>query len=208
MTGELGHRCPAVFDWDDNGWLDVVVCAGGGRPVFFANDGGVFSNVTDDVLQGGRRWQHAVAADLDGDGDEDLAVAARESIQIWTWEEDSGQFRLEVERDVVHGEALWVAVGDFFGDSSLDVYVLFNRAPCRDIDVAELNTNDVLLVGPDWDGYQRASHGLGCVDRAYTVDGTKILILNGRLRTRGPVEVADLRTSQAPLVPWAENPGG
>ena len=199
LTGEQGFSCPLVMDWNQDGWHDIVLCKSG-HPVFFQNDGGEFTDVTDVVLADRRGWQHVVAGDLDGDGDDDLAVVRKSAVEIWTWNESRGTFKLAVKHDIF-GFGHWVAVGDFAGDGALDVFVLAARQDCVDVDVSSSNEHDLLLMGPTFEPFVRATHGLGCGDRAYAVDGTHILILNGASKTRGPVEIADLRTSVAPLAP-------
>ncbi len=202
LNGEFGHQCPGVFDWNDDGWQDVMLCKSG-IPIFFENDSGEFSDVTDEVLSQRQGWQHAVAADFDGDGFEDLAVMRKTAIEIWLWKANRGRFRQEVKVDF-EGQGSWIVAGDFYGDASMDVYGLVNRVDCVDVDTSSGNSHDVLLVGPSFEAFARATHSLGCADRAYPVDGTRLLILNGAAKTRGPVEVADLRTSIAPLVPLPE----
>jgi hypothetical protein len=197
LTGEHGYQCPVVTDWNRDGWQDVLVCKGG-RPRLFQNGPDGFRDLTSSLLPDGRNWRHAVAADLDGDGSVDLAVARRDAVELWRFDDESGEFE-RAWRRAFTGEGRWVAVGDFFGDTHLDFYVVTAGIDCVDPDTPAYNGDDYLLIGPGYDLVVRASHGLGCGDRVYPIDGTRLLILNGAAKSRGPVEVVDLRTSPTPL---------
>ena len=91
-----------------------------------------------------------------------------------------------------------MAIGDFYDDESLDVYVLQQGTDCTDIASSRVNGADILLVGPDWNYRRLWAHELGCGDEALPLDETLVLVSNGSHLSRGPLQIRDLRTEAPP----------
>ena len=76
--GEAGLVTSAVWaDVDSNGWEDLLVAVEWGPVRVFANKEGSLREITAEAGLGGRHgwWNEISAADVDGDGDTDFAVA-------------------------------------------------------------------------------------------------------------------------------------
>jgi hypothetical protein len=127
----------ALFDFDDDGDLDLFVANGatlrnperGPGSRLFANRGdGTFEDVTRRVGLKLNRWAAGVATgDYDGDGDDDLYVTCYGPNVLLRNDERGGKRRfVDVTRKAGVGDALWgesAAFGDIDADGDLDLYV-------------------------------------------------------------------------------------
>jgi len=86
-----------------------------------------------------------------------------------------------------------VAIGDFYGDKRPDVYIVQQGKNCTDLARNGHNGQDWLLVGPRWGKRAVPGLGIGCGGEALALDDQLVLLVNGVERTRGSVEVIDLR---------------
>lgn len=146
-------------DYDGDGWLDVLVVGGGTWPDhsdrhepgevaalrLFRNDGdGTFTEVTDRAGLGGIHayGTGVLAADYDGDGDEDLFFTTLE--ENYFFENENGVFR-EVSGEIgLSGEPRWSSSAVFLDadrDGHLDLYVA-NYVPWTP-------ETDIFCRGPD-----------------------------------------------------------
>ena len=133
----------SVFDYDQDGWLDVFVCGYGCLEVEHNNswieatngahngllrnlEGKGFENVADKLGLAGSSWSYAsAAADYDRDGDVDLYVANDYGPNQLFRNEGDGTFEEVGEAEGVSdiGNGMGVAWGDLNADGLLDLYV-------------------------------------------------------------------------------------
>jgi hypothetical protein len=193
-TGRFGVMCVSAVDFNGDGWTDLKVCDGKGTLRFLQNErGSDFVDVTDVMSGGSKGWTDAAFADLNGDGMVDLALVGADRAQI-RLSRGPDKWFTKLTREGPLGAKGWsVTIGDFYGDPSLDVYVVQQGANCTDLYGSAVNGADVVLEGPDWTYHRLWNHNLGCGDEAQTLDGELVLVTNGNAKTRGPVEVLNLR---------------
>src|SRR5205823_6714594 len=129
----------ALFDFDNDGWLDVFVSNGGESPglkkadstysnALFRNlGGGKFTNVTQKAGLSGQGYCMGVAAaDFDNDGWTDIFVTGVRGNRLYRNRGD-GTFDDVAEKAVVAGNGGWsVAAGwfDYDNDGWLDLFVV------------------------------------------------------------------------------------
>ena len=120
----IGTRCAVPFDFDRDGWQDLLACRGPDQtPRLYRNRSGRgFADVT------GRyplvdAVSDAVVVDLDRDGDRDLVASSTDGFGYYPAE--AGAFTERVLIGTVpEGKGGSVAVGDADGDGDNDVYGL------------------------------------------------------------------------------------
>jgi hypothetical protein len=141
----------AVFDFDNDGWLDVYLLNGReifgseggdaskatGNTLYRNNQNGTFTDVTAKAgVAGGRFSLGVVAADYDNDGDSDLAVSNFGLAQLYLNNGD-GTFASVEQQAGVEGSADQCGAGiaflDIDNDGNLDLfasnYIEFSLAP-------------------------------------------------------------------------------
>ncbi len=116
----------ALADFDGDGDLDIYVSGLSIDGTYYSNDGsGVFTDATTTAgLTGVTRTPGVAAADLDGDGDQDLVMTgANAKIRLF---ENAGAAVFTEVVDAFGTEAVWstgVAVADIDNDGDLDVLI-------------------------------------------------------------------------------------
>ncbi len=127
----MGGGC-AVFDYDNDGWLDVYFVNGNRLPpeapsptitnVLYRNNGdGTFTDVTAQTGVGDAGYgQGCCTADYDGDGDEDLYVT-NYGVNVLL-RNDGGRFARVEDRLADKGWGQACAFFDADGDGDLDLY--------------------------------------------------------------------------------------
>jgi hypothetical protein len=198
-TGDLGMRCLNAVDFTGDGWVDLALCDSAGNPVFLQNDEGKgFANVSDKMYEGRRGWKDMAFGDLNQDGALDLVLVGPKMAQI-RLNHGPDKWFTEVSDTAALGDYGWsLAIGDFYGDENLDVYLVQQGEDCTDIASSELNGADILLVGPDWSRRTLSAHQLGCGDEALPLEDGLVLVSNGSKLSRGPLQIRDLRTELPP----------
>lgn len=137
-------------DLDSDGDIDILsTMADSDRINWYENDGASFPSFTERVLAYGVRFAtYAVAADLDGDGDIDVAASALEDRATDWFENDGSQVftRHELARNIVNPQ--FVGVGDIDADGTPEIY-----ASCVETEAVHLYrrtgiTNEQ-VIGPE-----------------------------------------------------------
>src|SRR5665213_1795366 len=114
-------------DYDNDGFLDLVVCNVGARNFLYHNNGdGTFTKVTNSVISSvvanssGSAW-----ADYDNDGYLDLFIAVRGGLNLLFHNEGNGSFRQITGVNPVNSSGTWIggAWGDFNNDGFPDLFV-------------------------------------------------------------------------------------
>ena len=135
-----------ALDADLDGDLDVLLGANGSEPILLRNNGDLtFAELR--PFKGVTNLASFVSADVDGDGDPDVAMLDREGRLSLFSNERLGQFRPRPAPESLGGRFLAVSVGDINSDGLLDLVLLKNdgtvvrlsdRNGGKDWEVAEL----------------------------------------------------------------------
>jgi hypothetical protein len=200
LDREVGGQCAQAADYDGDGWQDLLVC-GQNTPTLwglrlYRNDRGTrFVDVTSSV--GIADWSSAATlADLDGDGDLDLARIDVSSAQVQM--QSDGVFQPPVTVATLD-RGKWLAAGDADGDGDLDLYLVQKCPP-------ELvpNLPDVMLLnsgnGTSYVPVPIPQAPEGCGDVVTPIDynrdgNTDFIVLNGGpyqehgTQPRGPIQL-------------------
>lgn len=153
----FGAGC-AAFDYDNDGWQDVLLVATP-HPILFHNDGGThFTNVTEQSglksLAG--RWTGCSIGDFDGDGLLDLVVTGYHQLALW--KNQRGQQFQDVTQAMgldPTNQGYWGASSGFMdldGDGWLDLVIL-----------------NYVIFGPETQKYCEYTPGVksGCGPKTY-----------------------------------------
>ena len=151
-AGELGMVTAAQWtDLDGDGWLDLAVAASWQPVRVLGNDGGKgFADRADGLGLGALRgqWQSLTAADLDGDGDVDLAL---------------GNLGLNTKYKATADKPLRLFARDFDGNGTFDVVEAKAGAdgllPVRGLSCSSSAMPFVRQRFPTYDAFARANLG-------------------------------------------------
>jgi FG-GAP-like repeat len=193
-TGPRGWACAAKGDVNGDGWDDLVVCNQEGPPHIFVNDqAGNFTELATPAVSD-VRWRWARLADMNGDGRDDLVVitGSTNSLQVWP---NSGE-GVFFDAPSLSTKFGWVGkaftIGDFNRDGLKDIYVVQQQQRCPDTD--QDTAYDLIFHGNATGGFTRermTETFAGCGHRADTLDGDKVLLMNGFVDTVGPNYVVE-----------------
>lgn len=169
-TEAFGSGC-AFFDYDGDGWTDILVVADP-HPILYRNVGGVsFEDVTPTsglMLTYGQNWTGCTVGDYDGDGWLDLLVTGVHRLALFRndagkrFVETTGQVNLD---PMNHGH--WGASAGFMdldNDGDLDLVIL-----------------NYVVFGPESKQYCELSPGVksGCPPKEYTPEYGELWRNNG-----------------------------
>jgi Tol biopolymer transport system component len=186
VDGELPSDCAHRADFNGDGYDDLLVC-GLDRVRMYANQAGAGFVDVSAVNGFTRRFMDAEFADIDDDGDLDIAFTTRSSFEIHRLDQgvDDG---VAFSQAVEYGKS--VAFGDINGDSKPDAF--FVQRGCRD--EFEGNLPDMVAVnnGEAFTVLNPPDISRGCGDDVTVFDHNGdgfdgFLVGNGRGRT-GPVQ--------------------
>jgi len=124
-----GHHAVAVADVDGDGLEDVYVCQPHGLPnrLYRARGDGTFEDITERSGVGTLEdTQHALFADVDNDGDQDLILLPSSGPALYR-NDGSGHFIKDPDAfrfaHPLQGAAMGLAIGDYDRDGFLDLYL-------------------------------------------------------------------------------------
>jgi hypothetical protein len=191
-TGPRGWACAAKGDVNGDGWDDLLVCDFEGPPHVYLNDqAGNFTELATPAVAA--RWRHARLADMNRDGRDDLVVITTgNTLQVWL---NSGT-GVHFETPSLTHKFGWggrsFTIGDFNRDGLKDIYVVQRQMSCPDTnqDIAY----DLMFHGRQSGGFNRLKMPetyAGCGHRADTLDGDKVLLMNGDIDSVGPSYVIE-----------------
>lgn len=186
VDGPIGSRCAVATDFDGDGDDDLVVC-GDDHVRMFANENGAgFVDVS--AANGfSQPFLGAAFADIDGDGDVDVAFSTPSQFAIHRLENgvDAG---VVFSHPATAGDN--VAFGEINGDGIPDAY--FVQSGCRT--PSEANLPDIVAAsdGAGWEVLHPPTLDRGCGDgvAAFDHDGDAVdgfVVGNGRGRN-GPLQ--------------------
>jgi|GEM_PF-2311471 len=187
VDAELPSFCARSADFDNDGDDDLIVCGGDGHVRMYANQAGAGFVDVAAAMGFTKQFLGVDFADIDGDGDLDIAFATGTSFEIHRLEQgvDAGVVFFQ---SVQSGKS--VAFGDINGDGRPDAY--FVQRGCRT--ELEQNLPDILAVnqGAAFTILNPPATARGCGDAvaAFDVDGDGtdgFLVGNGRGRP-GPLQ--------------------
>lgn len=184
INSEVGGNCASPGDIDRDGFTDLLVC-GASQLYVYRNEGGrSFREVGSSVGLNIGYPKDGEFADLDGDGDLDLALVTESSMKVRL--NRNGSFAT-VDYSVALDVGRDLALGDVNADGKLDIYVvqglndryqdkmLVNDGSGRgfrsiSIPQTTVGDGDTVAALPDWKGTGHAA----------------FLVNNGRFQAQGP----------------------
>ncbi|MBT4526772.1 MAG: VCBS repeat-containing protein [Deltaproteobacteria bacterium] len=188
------HASPGLFDWDEDGDLDLVVGQNSGTLTLFTNDGDRFYpkwKFTEENFQqidiGGESAPYFI--DMDDDGDKDLVLGSAnptvfhyenriQDEKRTLWNRSTNLFNFH--KLIVTGERSSLATGDLDGDGDLDLIIgeargnlnYYENIPENKVPNWVLKSEELIFMT----GVQNSSPDLGDIDG----DGDLDLIIGGQ----------------------------
>jgi hypothetical protein len=187
-TGSIGWGCVAKGDIDGDGWDDLLICNDDGPSrILLNNRAGDFNSITPPATVD-KHWIWAQLKDLNQDGKPDLiSLVGGSAVEVWL-NSGSGLYfenRLFLGKLAKPGKSL--TVGDFNHDGRPDIYVAMADKSCKT--TLHDQADDVVFWGrPDglWNKGQLEQGYDGCGHEVQTLDGDKVLLVNGGSKKPGP----------------------
>jgi hypothetical protein len=191
-TGYKGSACAVSGDVNGDGWDDLLVCDLQGPPHVYLNDrAGNFTEVFPPAAR--KKWFQAKLADMNADGRLDLvALVEGGNLEIWFNTGARGLFPAADYSNHFFYVPKSITVGDFNHDGLPDVYAVLRDVDCEET-LSDLAADEVFLgVGNgQWVRVGLDQAYAGCGHLADTIDGDKVLLMNGGVIVVGPNYVLD-----------------
>lgn len=201
----ISARCAITTDFDQDGLDDLLVCSWHGLKLYLNQRGEHFEDASHRI-KGEREWDRAVLADLDNDGDADLVTVRANQLAIHY---RRGDYFAAPEFTLALTTGVDVAAADADGDNDIDLFVVQSGCQVTEKKPTQrlASRDDFLLLNTDKENMQSrfqkisANHlrpAQGCAGQAlaidYDADGrSEFLILNGSTRSRGPLQLIQLK---------------
>lgn len=197
-TGMFGGTFLATGDFNGDGWDDVIVCndRDDRKAHVYINDKA--GNFTEVAPPGAGVLLDVRPADFNGDGRLDLAVLTQDdNLQVWLNSGTSPYFtQLALDEKLPHKEPQSITVGDFNKDGLRDIYVAMRADGCAAAEPMQDRGPDWVYTGMATGGWKRVvlkrQAFAGCGFGADTLDGNKVLLLNGGGSFEGPGYVLEV----------------
>jgi hypothetical protein len=186
-TGEKGSACAVSGDVNGDGWDDLLVCDLEGPPHVYLNDKtGHFTEIFPAAVN--KKWRQVKLADMNHDGKLDLvALVEGNDLEIWFNTGAGSYFAAADYSNHFAYTAKSITVGDFNHDGRPDVYAVLMNVDCPKT-LSDLGA-DALFLGQangQWVKVRLDQSYAGCGHLADTVDGDKVLLMNGGISWVGP----------------------
>lgn len=189
FKNNIGVRCAVPIDYNRDGRMDLVSCSfRNNRASLLRNTGSGFADMSATVSLG--NLADAAAADLDGDGIQDLVLA---DVNGATYRRGTGTGlapAVRIWQAPSNADGFDLAIGDVQGDGLQDVYLV------TDSTTSSVNPDDRLFVNHGaWSFVALtppSATGMGDCVTAVDVNGDgwdQFLVLNGGDDTVGPVQL-------------------
>jgi len=194
-------RCVDAGDTDGDGYDELLVCTSRGLVLYDNIEGERYRDASQNIGSN-RHWGRGKFADIDGDGKLDLLTFNRLRLNVLRQAE--GKF-MTLLLDIPLDGGGRLAVGDIEGDGDVDIFVA--QLACADAGkTAEPGGSFVLVNNGAGDFTQWAAPApeAGCPSMVLALDAnadgsTEFLVLNGRGRQRGFVQLIELRQPSSGL---------
>lgn len=188
-------RCVDAGDIDGDGYDELLVCTSRGLVLYDNIEGERYRDASQNIVRN-HHWGRGKFADIDGDGKLDLLTLNRLRLNVLRQAE--GKFMtLLLDLPLEGGGRL--AVGDIEGDGNVDIFVA--QSACADAEKTEDPGGSFVLVNDgagDFTQLAAPAPKAGCPSDILALDAnadgsTEFLVLNGRGKQRGFVQLIDLR---------------
>ena len=186
-TGARGFFCAVKGDINGDGWDDLAVCDRDDvGHLYINNRNGDFTELSSPALAA--RWRDARLVDMNGDGRDDLVLITTQNYVQIRLNSGSGNY---FETPALQNNPVFtpqaLTVGDFNADGLKDVYVALHQSACYTSN--QDTAPDIIYYGKAGGGWYKAKQPetyAGCGYKSATLDGSRVLLMQGGMNSLGP----------------------